>query len=511
MRRNIKPLFFILLCLTGTRAAYAYDIAVDNADGITIYYNFINNETELEVTSYKRMKRTEKVGNFVISYKYYNRDGTEKEVTEESTRPPYTGDVVIPEYVTITDKTFKVTSIGQGAFLDCPSLSGVSIPNSVTHICKGAFSFSGLKHIRIPENVISIESDAFDRCSRLCSIIVDDGNRAYDSRNNCNAIIETNSGRLIVGCNSTVIPKGVTAIGDNAFSGCEGLTSIEIPNSVTSIGRFAFSGCNDLISISIPNSVDSISRYCFSRCARLVSVDLPDKLISIGASAFSNCPALDSVVIPKGVKSIEDGTFIGCRSLSSVVIPKNVTVIGECAFARCSSLTSINIPPGVESIRMGAFSGCRRLKEVMIPKSVTSIGMIAFQDCSLLASIVIPEGVMSIEERAFERCTSLVSLTIPNSVTTIGDGAFQGCFKMSTVTIGNGVKSIGKVAFDSKNLSTIVSLIKNPLAIGGIETISWPFSANAAKEAVLLVPAGTQEKYQKTDGWKDFLNIKESR
>lgn len=79
MRRNIKPLLFILLCLTGTRAAYAYDIAVDNADGITIYYNFINNETELEVTSYKRMKRTEKVGNFVISYKYYNRDGTEKE------------------------------------------------------------------------------------------------------------------------------------------------------------------------------------------------------------------------------------------------------------------------------------------------------------------------------------------------------------------------------------------------------------------------------------------------
>ena len=514
MRRNFRYLLFtlssIVLFLTGTKDANAYDIVVENADGINVYYNFINNETELEVTSYERMKRTERVGNFIIDYKYYNRDGIEKEVTEESTRPPYIGNVTIPEYVTVKDRVLKVKSIGRGAFIDCPNLSVVSIPNSVTHIGTGAFSFSGLTYIKIPKSVISIDSNAFSGCRRLHTIIVDDDNRVYDSRNNCNAIIETSSGRLVVGCMGTVIPDGVKAIGNDAFSGCD-CTSISIPNSVKTIEQSAFSGCKGLTSISIPNSVDSISRYCFSGCSKLATVNIPDNVTSIGASAFSNCQALDSVVIPKGVRIIEDGTFSGCRTLSSVLIPQSVTAIGECAFARCIGLTSINIPRGVTSIKMGAFADCHRLKEVVIPKSVTSIGMIAFQGCGSLTSIAIPDGVISIEERAFERCYRLVSVTIPNSVMTIGEGVFQNCWQLSTITIGKGVKSIGKAAFDCENLSTIMSLIKNPSAIGGEESISWPFHSNAAQKAVLLVPFGTKGKYKKTEGWKDFLNIKESK
>ena len=95
----------------------------------------------------------------------------------------------------------------------------------------------------IGNDVTSIGYDAFEGCSGLTSIVVQEGNTKYDSRNGCNAIIETSTNTLIAGCRNTVIPESVTSIGKNAFYGCSGLTSVTIPNSVTSIGKSAFSDC----------------------------------------------------------------------------------------------------------------------------------------------------------------------------------------------------------------------------------------------------------------------------
>ena len=145
----------------------------------------------------------------------------------------------------------SVTSIGDWAFSWCESLTGIQIPNSVTNIGDYAFwGCSSLTSIEIPNSVTSIGNYAFSDCTSLTSIVVDASNSKYDSRNGCNAIIETASNTLILGCKNSKIPNSVTSIGDRAFDGCKSLTSIEIPNSVTSIGELAFYNCESLTKIT---------------------------------------------------------------------------------------------------------------------------------------------------------------------------------------------------------------------------------------------------------------------
>ena len=184
-------------------------------------------------------------------------------------------------------------SIAESALSGCSGLASVTIPNSVTSISGYAFSgCSGLASVTIPNSVTSISGNVFYSCSGLTSIIVEEGNTAYDSRDNCNAIIETASNTLIAGCKNTTIPNSVTSIGNGAFCGCSGLTSITIPNSVTLINFLAFSSCSGLTSVVIPNSVTTICPYAFSGCKSLTSISIGSGLTEICGHAFENSSEL---------------------------------------------------------------------------------------------------------------------------------------------------------------------------------------------------------------------------
>lgn len=190
----------------------------------------------------------------------------------------------------------SVTSIGKMAFYSCYNLASVTIPNSVTSIGELAFGrCSCLTSVTIPNSVTSIGRSPFSSCQLITSISVEDGNPNYDSRTNCNAIIETSTSTLISGCKNTSIPNSVTNIGEWAFSGCSGLTSITIPNSVTSIGEYAFSECSSLSSVTIPNSVTSVGKEAFYRCSGLTSVTIPNSVTRIEEYTFSQCYSLTTI------------------------------------------------------------------------------------------------------------------------------------------------------------------------------------------------------------------------
>ena len=264
-----KKIFFllsILLSMVGTKAL-AYDFKVENADGVTIYYNYINDGKELAVA-----------------------------------KGDFSGSVVIPEEVTYMNRTRKVTSIGEQAFYYCSYLTSVTIPNSVTSIGEQAFYYcSGLTSVTIPNSVTSIGEAAFQYCNGLTSVTIPNGVTSIGE----SAFYECSF------LTSVTILNGVTSIGNYAFSGCRGLTSVTIPNSVTSIGSGAFKDCRGLTSVTIPNSVISIGRSAFQNCWGLTSVTIGNGVTSIGESAFFGCD------IPEVISNIEDPFTIATNTFSN--------------------------------------------------------------------------------------------------------------------------------------------------------------------------------------------------
>ena len=369
-------LLTVLMSMVGAKAL-AHDIAVENADGKTIYYEWNSDKTELSV-SYRGS-----------AYNSYSDE--------------YSGNIVIPESVTYRGKTYSVTSIGNSAFYECTGLTSITIPHSVTSIGRYSFYGSGWYNAQ-PNGLLYLDNWLL-------------GYKGYKPTGTIS------------------IESGTRGLADYAFYGCTGLTSISIPNSVTSIGYAAFYGCTGLkkvvvedlaawcgISFSYYSSPLYYAHHLYDKNDNeITDLVIPNSVTSINKYAFEGCTGLTSINIPNSVTSIGGAAFYECTGLTSINIPNSVTSIGGSAFYRCTGLTSVTIPNSVTSIGGSAFSGCTGLTSITIPNSVTSIGEYAFRGCTGLTSITIPNSVTSIGDRTFNDCTGLTSITIPNSVTSIGE------------------------------------------------------------------------------------------
>ena len=337
----MKKILVFAMTMMCAVCAWAHHFEVDG-----IYYNILEDKiNEVEVT-YKG------IGAFAV-------------------RDEYADTVVIPSTVTYKGITYNVTKIGYNAFRYSELLSTVTIPSSV----------------------VEIDKYPFVHCAYLASITVEEGNPVYNSQDACNAIIETATNTLIVGCKNTIIPSTVTKIGDWAFAGCFFLQNINLQDTM------AFA--------ELKHDYDDVM---------WTSLTIPNTVTEIGNDAFYNCVYLESVTIPEGVKTIGNSAFQSCYSLESVTIPNSVTEILGYAFAECSSLRTVTLSEGLSTIEYGVFRNCRSLESVTIPGGVNEIQRDAFKNCKSLDTVMVSGKVVWYKNYAwenketdifFEDCTKL--------------------------------------------------------------------------------------------------------
>ncbi|MBD5428068.1 MAG: leucine-rich repeat domain-containing protein [Treponema sp.] len=273
----------------------------------------------------------------------------------------------------------------------------VVIPDGVTGIDGGVFAgHYELKEVKIPGTVETIGGGAFQTCTELKEIIIE---------------------------------NGVKRIDHGAFEGCGGLTKVTIPGSVETIGQGAFENCTGLKEVTIENGVNEIGASAFKHCSTLTKVTIPDSVETIGDDAFSVCPGLTDITIPASVTSIGKDA-LACGNLTTITYQGTIeqwlklskdSGVGDNVTVKCLNGT---VPYDIQDGTLRHYYG--RETEVTIPwGKVDTIGNGAFAG-SGVTSVSITQGVEHIGENAFQNCSSLTEVTIPGSVTSIGTGAFAG-------------------------------------------------------------------------------------
>lgn len=413
----------------------------------------------------------------------------------------YSGSVTIPASVTKDGVEYKVTEIGDEAFIYCFELTNINIPNSIIAIGNSAFwNCAKLEALDLPTSVTKIGYYAFGACHSLKSIFIpksvtDLGYAAFSECKNLtsfsidseNPVYKFEDGMLLTKDNTTLvsymgdrsltkvtIPSTVKTIFNRAFVHCDWLTEVVIPNSVTTIGERAFSVCSALADVVLPNSIKRIEMFAFEECKSIKSIEIKEGVEFIGLGAFAKCENMTGISFPGTATIIEDWVLDRCKNLQKIVVAAsnpNYDSRNDCnALIESSTNTllygSCNtvIPESVTAIRGTSFENIG-IKHLYIPSSVTTIGDYAFRGCFALESIVVDPANPNYDSR--DNCNALIekesntlirgslSTTIPSSVTHIGKNAFDALVGLESITIPEGVKSIGIWAFSKSGLVEI--------------------------------------------------------
>ena len=400
----------------------------------------------------------------------------------------------------------SLKSIAQ-SFSNCTSLESIEIPNSVTKIGEKAFyQCTGLREVNIGTGLVSLGDKAFYNWQNIEKINVAEGNAVFDSRNNCNALMFTQTDELLVGSSNTVIPDNCKSIAPNAFFNCKGLKgTLVIPNSVQTIGKAAFYGAG-LTGVVLPNSITEIADETF-RYSLLEEIDIPANVKNIGEYSFGNCNALGTVEFHEGLEKFSNYAFYQCIAISELEIPNSVIQISYGAFNGCSLLSRMKIGTDIASIGDYAFAYCTKFIELQIlattPPTIASNTFRSFKNYGTLVvpegtdeaysswmntsnyylgyskwrcrqdsepengiyyssdgktvlmadpnytgTITFKDGIEKIANSAFYGCEGITgNLTIPNSVTSIGQYAFQGCKGLTGIELSESLTKIEQWTF----------------------------------------------------------------
>lgn len=367
-------------------------------------------------------------------------DFTYEEGKDGITITGYTGEakkVVIPDKINGTE----VISIGNKAFWECTSLTGVTIPEGVTSIGDRAFEHcASLTSVTIPEGVTSIGNDAFSLCANLTSIS---------------------------------LPKSLTSIGSYGFSGTD-LTSITIPENVRSIGCEAFFLCDKLKKVVLPEGITRISSKTFAMCSNLTSITIPDSVTSIGKGVFFSCPKLKSVVIPDSV--IEIDVFKKGENESGywwTVFSPNTTVICNKNSAAYKYAKENNLPiklmpkPAKKGTILTVPSKKIKVKVTSSSKKNPTVAVMKITN-KKVKKLTIPSTVKvggvtykvtAVASQAFKGNKNLTNITIGRGITKIGNEAFSGCKNLKKITVTAGkLKTISKNAFKGINKKATITV-----------------------------------------------------
>ena len=374
------------------------------------------------------------------------------------------------ESLTAVNIPNSVTAIGNGAFSICSSLTKVTIPNSVTTIEYNTFSScSSLTKVTIPNSVTTIGQSAFSGCSRLTKIKVGTRNPNYSSLDG--VLFDKNRTTLIqYPCGKQgryTIPSSVTTIGDRAFYGCSGLTSVTIGNSVRTIEDYAFYNCRSLYEVTIGNSVTNIGNYAFYYCESLSSVTVHWTVpLSINNSVFQSCETTTVLlIVPQGTEAVYSTATVWTDFyIQGVSKPPVGGICGDnltWSYDVVSATLTINGTGDMYNYNSSSppwYNFRTKIRTLDLTDGMATIGQSAFYGCNRLTEVTIPNSVTTIGQSAFSGCSRLIEVTIPNSVTTIGNGTFLGCERLTAIIVDEGntnFSSLGGVLFD-KNQTTLI-------------------------------------------------------
>ena len=503
----------------------------------------------------------------------------------------------------------SVTTIGENAFANCSGLTSVDIPHSVTTIGDYAFNSSGLTSVTIPGSVTNnldgvfhdckdlktaivedgvkglssqvflrcsslesvtisktveyIQDDVFRDCPALSSIVIDLDNPYYDSRNDCNAVIEKEGNKLIIACKNTVIPEGVEKLERRVFENT-GITSVTIPKSLTNFIQSAFDGCTTLETISVAeghpvfdsrDNCNAVIRTADNSLylAPCKEFTIPNSVTKIESNAFIQSE-LTSLTIPASIKYIHPDAFLECLSLESISVEAGNSVYDSRDNCNAIIETATNtlyaapakdftIPNSVTAIGDGAFRCNRNLTSLFIPKQITSIEQLAFQgiaaftletiqvdkdnpvydsreDCNAIIETatntlivgtpktIIPSTVTAIGSGAFTG-REIYVVRIPEGVTVIGSNAFSGCNYLKQITFPSTLTRIGYYGIAWCNqLENIYCYATTPPEIQSYYNYEGSYDGNFNR-LTLHVPAGCVEAYRSANGWGKSMEIVE--